>query len=462
MAEPILAASAELLVRSTVLMAIAWAAAAGLRRAGAPASARHLVWALGLLGLLLLPLLSAALPTIQLPILPLSGETAVGAASVLDPATDSVAFAWQAAAILYALVTYALVTGLLLCRVLLGQLALRCLWQAAAPAPDRWAKQVAAMTCTIGMERAVELRFAPDRTMPMTWGTLRPKILLPADAHCWSAERSRMVLAHELAHVARRDSLIQTLGSLAAALYWGNPLAWYLLAQLRTEQEHACDDLVLATGVQPHCYARGLLDVVYSRAAPRFAASVTVGIGGPSQLERRLIAIIGSGSRHVFGRRFAAASFSAAILLNMLVAVVVPVGAVSDAVPGALQPVAELARTAAAGPLHRASAEAHALPLVEGRHIGMVAQQTARRLPRAQPGVVQSSTPVTPMPKRTVAVLDGSTAPTTPPAVRAIPALSPIPPMPPLPVRPAVLPKLPAPLVAPEPPRPSEIARPPP
>ncbi|HEU0302082.1 MAG TPA: hypothetical protein VFR37_21685, partial [Longimicrobium sp.] len=64
----VLSAAADLAAKGTVILAAAWIATLALRRA--PASARHLAWAVGFGGLLALPVLGVALPSWQVPILP--------------------------------------------------------------------------------------------------------------------------------------------------------------------------------------------------------------------------------------------------------------------------------------------------------------------------------------------------------------------------------------------------------
>jgi beta-lactamase regulating signal transducer with metallopeptidase domain len=63
--------------------------------------------------------------------------------------------------------------------------------------------------------------------MPITFGFRRPVIFLPADAAEWSADRRRMVVMHELAHVRRGDVMTHLVARAAVSLYWWNPLAWF-------------------------------------------------------------------------------------------------------------------------------------------------------------------------------------------------------------------------------------------
>jgi TonB family protein len=96
---------------------------------------------------------------------------------------------------------------------------------------------------------------------PMTWGAIRPVILLPAYVADWSAEQRDVVIRHERAHIERRDWLWQAFAQVMTAVFWFHPLVWLAAAQMRQEAEHAADDATLAGGVQASDYADSLMAV---------------------------------------------------------------------------------------------------------------------------------------------------------------------------------------------------------
>ena len=83
----------------------------------------------------------------------------------------------------------------------------------------------------------------------MTWGYMRPVILLPRESVNWSKGRFEAVMLHELAHVRRGDSISQLLVLAVCALYWFNPVVWLCARALRSEAEMAADDTVLGLGI---------------------------------------------------------------------------------------------------------------------------------------------------------------------------------------------------------------------
>jgi TonB family protein len=125
-----------------------------------------------------------------------------------------------------------------------------------------------------------------------TWGVLRPRILLPRDADNWSEDRLRVVLTHELAHIKRLDWLVQMLAEVARAFYWFNPLFWLVCRSLRTESEHACDDVVLNQGIDAKDYAAHLLEIARTSRNYGRAWSPVLAMAQPPGLERRFVAML--------------------------------------------------------------------------------------------------------------------------------------------------------------------------
>jgi beta-lactamase regulating signal transducer with metallopeptidase domain len=350
---PDLADPFALLLRATLLMGAAWAAASALRRAGAPAAARHLAWLLGIAALLALPFLWWLLPALRLPILPAEAATAAAPSAATTPsvlagpisAEPAAGVGWTGPL----LAVYLVGAASLLLRLVVGRRMLRRLWsEAGAPRGQEWEQLISQLTGEMGLSRRVELRISRRPAVPMTWGTLAPKVLLPADAVEWPAERRRLVLLHELAHVARRDSLSRSLASLACALYWFHPGAWFAARRMRMEQEHAADDRVLIAGGSAQAYAHSLLHLARGiGSGQRFDQAAAM--GGLYQLERRLVSITSPARRNRPGAAFLSSSGLFAALATLVVAAGVPV----SASPTALGPVrAKRADTAArpAGP----------------------------------------------------------------------------------------------------------------
>ncbi|HUF22882.1 MAG TPA: M56 family metallopeptidase, partial [Vicinamibacterales bacterium] len=250
------------------LRIVAAAAAVGLVlvvlrvRSGA---ARHAAWSAVLLAMLTMPVLTAIVPRVDVPVpsalaldfgsmagvpdsdhtfaAPLTAElteTQPGAA-VLVPAPafrDSPAplVDWRtAAAALY-------LAGLLffLVRFAGGWLLARRLVGGATPVASD--------------NRAPVFESAAVAT-PMTTGIVSPCVVLPVTWREWPADKLRAVLAHENAHIARRDALVSAAAHLNRAIFWFHPLAWWLERTLAVAAEHACDETAARQLGQPRRYA---------------------------------------------------------------------------------------------------------------------------------------------------------------------------------------------------------------
>lgn len=171
---------------------------------------------------------------------------------------------------------------------------------------------------------------------PVIWGLRRPIVLLPHSAQDWSSERCRVVLAHELAHAARGDTIAQFIGTLACALYWFHPLVWLAARRLRIESERACDDQVVSRGIPVTDYASHLLEVASGSQALRPGGIVAIGMAKPSHFEGRLLALLDERRpRSAPGPRVRALLWAALVTLLVPVALLspVPTRAVAASIP---------------------------------------------------------------------------------------------------------------------------------
>ena len=176
------------------------------------------------------------------------------------------------------------VAAALLARAATSQLRARAIVRRATPVETApWIDAVNAMA-----GRRVELRASSELDSPVVTGLLRPTIVIPQSALDWPLERCRLVLVHELAHVRRRDVLVQAIADVACAIHWCNPLVWICARRLRVECEIAADDAVLAAGVRPSRYAEELVAVATSVRAPTAALAMAE----RSSLEARVASIL--------------------------------------------------------------------------------------------------------------------------------------------------------------------------
>jgi TonB family protein len=165
------------------------------------------------------------------------------------------------------------------------------------------------------------VRMSASIMTPITWGVLRPVILLPTYMQDCPADRYAATILHETAHIERQDWLWQTFAQFLTAVFWFHPLIWLASARVRWEAEQAADDRVLAEGTDAGGYAQQLLEIARYVSQPPPNAAVAM-IGRPAALETRVEAILDS-SRCRSGaglRSRIAVALAAAGLLFFLIA----------------------------------------------------------------------------------------------------------------------------------------------
>lgn len=111
----------------------------------------------------------------------------------------------------------------------------------------------------LGLHQRIRLLASRRAASPLLLGWLKPVVLVPSAAFLHLApEALEAVLAHELAHLRRRDPLVNLLQGLAEALLFFHPCAWWLSARIRDLREHCCDDEAAALCGDPLPLAEGL------------------------------------------------------------------------------------------------------------------------------------------------------------------------------------------------------------
>ena len=353
----------DLALKGTLVLGLGLAAVRAL--AGTPAAVRHALLVATVAAAAVLPALTVALPDWNVPLLaerdgavaaaptraPMSGSSTPAVASptagsaarpsaVADealadpghragptpamrdlslPPSRAAEYPWLRA-LLAAWGTGAL---FVLARFAIDSTRTRALVRDAVQAPDGMHARLAARIAErMGVQRRVRVLFSEGLSVPVTWGILRPVVVMPLEAWEWPSERIRIVLLHEIAHVRRLDCLSSGVVVLASSLWWFHPLLWICRRRLRVEQERACDDVVLLDGVGAAVYANMLVD--FARGVSRYEETAigrtAIAMARRSTLRDRVETILATGSRSLrLEPRIAAllALLAAALLLPL-------------------------------------------------------------------------------------------------------------------------------------------------
>ena len=348
---------AEMAWKSALISGAALALAFALRSRSA--ADRALVLRIGVVMLLLLPPIALWLPTLQIvafaapdpapaPLyVPPELQAAILAGAALPAPEPTI---WDDPA---PLVLLAYLGGLMMVgsRLLAGLWMLRRWTRGARPvACPEWLAAFDRVRWSVADAESVRLLVSPEVASPLSWGWRRPVILIDTET-LGQPEDAEAILAHEAAHIARRDWPALILSRLAAALFWFNPLVWMLDRETVQQAEEAADREA-AERVEPARYAETLLS--WARANPAVPAHSIAPSAGA--LGRRVRAILDRRRRE---RPSGSAWTALAMLLCILLAA--PVAAmqlVAAAPPAPAAPSAPAAPAAPGAP----AAPAPALP----------------------------------------------------------------------------------------------------
>jgi len=119
------------------------------------------------------------------------------------------------------------------------------------------------MAGKMGINPNIQLRTTNSGVSPLTFGTFKPIILLPAGLLLQlSPAQLEAIIAHELAHVKRNDYLVNLLLSGLEVIFFFHPCYWWMNNTLKELRENAADDLVMKAGIEPKNLATSLAEVL--------------------------------------------------------------------------------------------------------------------------------------------------------------------------------------------------------
>ncbi len=148
-----------------------------------------------------------------------------------------------------------------------------------------------ALATTLRLRRPVQVRCTPEAVVPMTYGLLRPTILVPT-ALTGRPDALRMTLTHELVHIRRFDFLARWAEQLVAAAAAIHPGVWWLTRAIERTRELACDAEALGL---TRCSRKAYADLLYGFAAPTRRPAFAVSIAETSSsLKERIHAMMTS------------------------------------------------------------------------------------------------------------------------------------------------------------------------
>jgi uncharacterized protein (TIGR03435 family) len=224
--------------------------------------------------------LSAPAPLAQ-PAVPLAGSvaSASGSAATFGPVSWIPAAPQRESVLTWVVLLWLAGASAFWVRLMGGWwIAARMRSQRVRPAPPEWQATLDQLGARIRLTRPVRLLISALVEVPTVVGWLRPVVLVPVAALAGlPPEHVEALLAHELAHIRRRDFLVNVLQSIAEALLFYHPAVWWVSGHIRAEREFCCDDIAVSVTGDVLTYARALAELESARPTHLRAAMAASG-----------------------------------------------------------------------------------------------------------------------------------------------------------------------------------------
>lgn len=111
------------------------------------------------------------------------------------------------------------------------------------PPPERWQRLVADIAAKIGVHRLPKVCYVECVDVPLVWcAGGQPKLVLPIRLFRQLDDRAAaLIVAHELAHLRRRDHWVRAVEMIVASIFWWYPLVWMIRRQIHAAEDECCD-----------------------------------------------------------------------------------------------------------------------------------------------------------------------------------------------------------------------------
>ena len=169
-------------------------------------------------------------------------------------------------------IVWATIAALVMLRaLLLHRRTLAAALFGAVPASPREVAALHRAKERIGVRHSIDVVRSPIAEAPAVLRIVRPVLVLPASSDALEDGELEAILAHECAHVARRDNAASLFESIAGALLWFHPLLIVARRELARRREQACDEAVADANEGGELYVSALAKVCRAAIAPRVA-----------------------------------------------------------------------------------------------------------------------------------------------------------------------------------------------
>lgn len=134
---------------------------------------------------------------------------------------------------------------------------------------DYWTRFAHQQKNSMGITRTLSILVSKDIQCPITFGSIKPIILIPASLVLYlTPAQLEAIITHELAHIKRNDYLHNIIQSAMEAIFFYHPCFWWINAYVREQRENACDDMAIQAGIDPKDLAYGLAEVLNHAQEP--------------------------------------------------------------------------------------------------------------------------------------------------------------------------------------------------